>query len=109
MLTEGNEGFFCVTLNNRKLTSLDKVLLGSPINIVIPLSPKFYLQYISIIFHTFDAIESESTQTAFSGNGFTHRRQDCLDQKKPLVMSESHQAFLAHMNLLLLCKTSCFL
>ena len=54
---EGNEGTFCITLNNRELRSLDKVLLGSPINIVIPLSPNIYPQYISIIIHTFDAIE----------------------------------------------------
>ena len=54
---EGKEGTFCVTLNNRELKSLDKVLLGSPVNIVIPASPKIYLQFISIIFHTFNAIE----------------------------------------------------
>ena len=36
MLMEGNKGTFCVTLNNRESTSLDKVLLGNPINIVIP-------------------------------------------------------------------------
>ena len=30
MLMEGNEGTFCVTLNNRELKSLDEVLLSSP-------------------------------------------------------------------------------
>ena len=35
MLMEGNEETFCVTLNNREPTSLDKVLLGNP-HIVIP-------------------------------------------------------------------------
>ena len=59
MLIEGNERTFCVTLNNREPepTSLDKVLLGSPINIVAA-SPKFYLQFISIIIHPFNAMEN---------------------------------------------------
>ena len=57
MLMEGNEGTFYVVLHNRELTSLDKVLLRSPTRIVIPRSPKFYLQFISIFVHTFNVIE----------------------------------------------------
>ena len=53
----GNEETFCVTLNNKELTSLDKFLLGSPIYIVIPASQKFYLWLISIIIHTFGSME----------------------------------------------------
>ena len=57
MLMKGNEGTFCVTLNNRVQISLDKVLLCSPIHIVITVSLKLYLQFISISMHTFNAIE----------------------------------------------------
>ena len=57
MLMQGKKGTIYVTLNNREPTSLDKVLLGSPLKIVVPVSQKCYLQFISIIIHTFDAVK----------------------------------------------------
>ena len=54
MLMEGNERTFCVTLNNRKVTSLDEHVLDKSywatqlthFNLVIPTSTKFCLQFI---------------------------------------------------------------
>ena len=56
---EGNEGTFCITLNHRKLAGLDKLLLGSPINIVIPASPEFYLQFMIIDQHHYPHFRCE--------------------------------------------------
>ena len=85
MLMVGNEGTFCVTLNNREPepTSLDsdKVLLGSPINIVAA-SPKVYLQFISIIIHPFNAIDNQRTLLLAMLSPSLCTKQQCYAYRK---------------------------